>query len=263
MTRKAVTAIIADDEPLLRFHLNKTLGEVWPELDIKGIAENGEQALALVEQHQPDIAFLDIRMPKCDGMQAAKQLMKKGHSTLVVFVTAYDEYAIQAFEANAVDYLLKPLTEERLDQCVAKLKQRLDRQSETIAPDMAALLQQMQQFSTKPEPSYLSWIRANKGDDIHLISVSDVLYFKAEDKYVCLYKREQGKKMEYLLRTSLKELITQLDPELFWQIHRSTIVNVSVIEKVKKEFTGKMVAVVDGEKLPISRAMQARFNSAW
>lgn len=264
MSQAPVTAIIADDEPLLRFHLDKALADAWPELEIKGLAENGEQALELIEAHQPSIAFLDIRMPKCDGMQAAKQLMQKGSQTVVVFVTAYDEYAVQAFENNAADYLLKPLSEKRLEQCIARLKKKFSNESSApTAPDMQVLFQQMQQLAEQKTPSYLSWIRASKGEDIHLISVSDVLYFKAEDKYVCLYKQQQGKTVEFLMRTSLKELLTQLDPDQFWQVHRSTIVNVSAIEKVKKEFTGKMVVLVGNEKLPVSRAMQAKFNSSW
>tara|TARA_Y100001956_G_C4126708_1_gene190513 strand:+ start:953 stop:1744 length:792 start_codon:yes stop_codon:yes gene_type:complete len=263
MSQAPITAIIADDEPLLRFHLDKALADAWPELEIKGLAENGEQALELIEIHQPSIAFLDIRMPKCDGMQVAKQLLQAGRNTIIVFVTAYDEYAVQAFENNAADYLLKPLSESRLEQCVSRLKQRFSDAPLSTAPDMQALFQQMQQLAEQKTPNYLNWIRASKGEDIHLISTSDVLYFKAEDKYVCLYKKEQGKTVEYLLRTSLKELLTQLDPDQFWQVHRSTIVNVSAIEKVKKEFTGKMVVLVGGEKLPVSRAMQVKFNSSW
>ncbi|MGX1926723.1 LytR/AlgR family response regulator transcription factor [Vibrio sp. NH-7] len=263
MSQTPLTAIIADDEPLLRFHLDKALADVWPELEIKGLAENGEQALELIEAHQPTIAFLDIRMPKCDGMQAAKRLMENNSATTVVFVTAYDEYAVQAFENNAADYLLKPLSETRLEQCVARLKQKFSVDETAQAPDMQALFQQMQQLAEQKTPNYLSWIRASKGEDIHLISVSEVLYFKAEDKYVSLFQQEQNKTVEYVLRTSLKELLTQLDPDQFWQIHRSTIVNVSAIERVKKEFTGKMVVIVGGEKLPVSRAMQAKFNTCW
>lgn len=264
MNQSEFSAIIADDEPLLRFHLNQALAEAWPELVVRGLAENGEQALAMIAQHKPSIAFLDIRMPNYDGIQVAKKLLDDGSNTLVVFVTAYDEYAIQAFEASAVDYLLKPLSDKRLEQCIARLKCRLEPEEGTNNDsNMLALIEQMQHLAVKQASSYLTWIRANKGDDIHLISTSDIAYFKAEDKYVCLYKIEQGKKVEYLLRTSLKELLTQLDPEQFWQIHRSTVVRVAAVEKVKKEFTGKMVAILAGEKLPISRAMQSKFNSVW
>lgn len=258
MSNQEITAVIADDEPLLRHHLNRALGESWPELEVVGLAQNGQEALGLIEQHQPDVVFLDIKMPSLDGMSVAKILNKQGCRSQVVFVTAYDEFALEAFEANAVDYLLKPLSDQRLDQCVAKLKERLVESEPT--PDISALLSQIQQLGQADKPSYLSWLRASKGEDIHLIAVSDVLYFKAEDKYVSLFIDEGGEPIEYLLRTSLKELGRQLDPESFWQIHRSTIVNVSAIEKVKKQITGKMVVVIGKVKLPVSRAMQGKFT---
>ncbi|KOO04673.1 LytR/AlgR family response regulator transcription factor [Vibrio nereis] len=263
MHREPMTALIADDEPLLRHHLNKALGEVWPELDVIASAENGHVALKLIEQHTPDIAFLDIKMPELDGMSVAKKLAQSHASTKVVFITAYDEFAVKAFEANAVDYLLKPVSEARLMQCVEKVKAGLQPQSPTASPDLSQLLDQIQHLTEQKAPSYLHWIRANRGEEIHMIPASEVLYFKAEDKYVSLLRMELGEKQEYLLRTSLKELIKQLNPELFWQIHRSIIVNVSAIDKVKKEFTGKMVALVGDTKLPVSRAMQSRFTNMW
>ncbi|MDC5805018.1 LytTR family DNA-binding domain-containing protein [Vibrio europaeus] len=260
MTVKEVSAVIADDEPLLRHHLNKMLAEVWPQLEIVGQAKNGQEALEMIEQFEPDLVFLDIKMPQLDGMAAAKALTKMDCSTQVVFITAYDEYALQAFEANAIDYLLKPLSEQRLEQCVVKIKQRIESVTTPTPPDMAALLAQIQQLSHQSAPSYLNWVRASKGEDIHLISISDVLYFKAEDKYVSVFTQEEGKTVEYLLRNSLKELIQQLDPDNFWQIHRSTIVNVSAVEKVQKVITGKMVVVIGDAKLPVSRAMQSQFT---
>ncbi|MCZ4292691.1 LytR/AlgR family response regulator transcription factor [Vibrio sinaloensis] len=257
------SAVIADDEPLLRHHLNKLLGECWPELEIVGLAKNGQEALQLIEQHKPSVVFLDIKMPQLDGMAAAKILDKSDSETQIVFVTAYDEYALQAFETNAVDYLLKPLSEKRLEQCIAKLKGRLNTNTSPLQPNMSMLLDQIQQISQQAKPTYLSWLRASRGDDIHLIATSDVLFFKAEDKYVSLFAKEGDKKVEYLLRTSLRELLQQLDPQQFWQIHRSTIVNVSAVEKVKKVITGKMVVVIGGEKLPVSRAMQSQFTNLW
>lgn len=257
------SAVIADDEPLLRHHLNKLLGECWPELEIVGLAKNGQEALQLIEQHKPSVVFLDIKMPQLDGMAAAKILDKSGTEAQIVFVTAYDEYALQAFETNAVDYLLKPLSEKRLEQCIAKLKVRLNTNVPLLQPNMSMLLDQIQQISQQAKPTYLSWLRASRGDDIHLIAASDVLFFKAEDKYVSLFAKEGDKKVEYLLRTSLRELLQQLDPQQFWQIHRSTIVNVSAVEKVKKVITGKMVVVIGGEKLPVSRAMQSQFTNLW
>lgn len=263
MNTKGFCAVIADDEPLLRHHLSKSLADAWPELDIVGLAKHGQEALELIEQYQPDVIFLDIKMPLLDGMATAKALAKKGSETNIVFVTAYDAYALEAFEANAVDYLLKPLSEARLDQCVDKLKKRLSKQQETPQPDVSSLFEQIQTLSNQSKPRYLSWIRASKGEDIHLVSVSDVLYFKAEDKYVSVFVKGEGANQEYLLRTSLKELIQQLNPDDFWQIHRSTIVNVAAVEKVKRVITGKMVVVVGNEKLPVSRAMQSQFTSLW
>jgi len=263
MDNRVYSAVIADDEPLLRHHLNKLLADYWPELEIVGQAKNGQEALQLIEQHQPSVAFLDIKMPQLDGMAAAKIIDKSNNQTQIVFVTAFDEYALQAFEANAVDYLLKPLSEKRLEQCIAKLKVSLESKTAPLQPDMSLILNQIQQMNHQAKPAYLKWLRASKGEDIHLIATDDVLYFKAEDKYVSLFAKEGEKKVEYLLRTSLKELLQQLDPQHFWQIHRSTIVNVSAIEKVKKVITGKMVVVIGNDKLPVSRAMQSQFTNLW
>ncbi|KXO13142.1 Response regulator [Moritella sp. JT01] len=259
----SVTAIIVDDEPLLRHHLNQALAESWPQLDIIALAENGDQALLLIEQHQPDIVFLDIKMPQRDGMSVAKLLVKNHSQTRVVFITAYDEFAVQAFEINAVDYLLKPVSDKRLAQCVEKLQTQLSQQKSTTTTDVSLLIDQIQQLTNQAKPNYLTWIKATKGDDIHLISLSEVLYFKAEDKYVSLYKQEAMQSVEYLLRTSLKELLRQLDPNMFWQIHRSSVVNVSAIEKVKKDFTGKMTVHIGDARLRVSRAMQPQFTNLW
>ncbi|WP_139159048.1 LytR/AlgR family response regulator transcription factor [Vibrio sonorensis] len=258
---KRVTAIIADDEPLLRHHLNKQLADAWPELEVVGLAGNGGQALAMITCEEPDIAFLDIRMPELDGMSLATELQKLPNPPLIVFITAFDEYAVKAFENNAIDYLLKPLSDKRLDACIAKIKSRLDQTEENT--DLGKLLETLNQVNSSKAPEYLKWIRVSKGDDILLVSVDDVLYFKAEDKYVSLFKSGIHGKEEFLLRTSLKDLMTQLDPEQFWQIHRSTLVNVSAISKVKKELTGKMSLIIGEEKLPISRAMQSKFNHHW
>lgn len=257
------TAIIADDEPLLRHHLDKSLADVWPELDILGRAQNGTEAKQMIEAHQPDVVFLDIRMPELDGMALAKQLQKQANPPLVVFITAYDEYALQAFERNAADYLLKPINEERLFSCCQKLKDRLEvRKSNSSPVDMGSLMEHIQQLSqTVATPQYLTWLKAHSGDDIHLISVEDVLYFKAEDKYVSVFKvGEAGAVEEFILRTSLKELLGQLEPDVFWQIHRSVVVRVAAIDKVSKSFSGQMSAYVSGVKLPVSRSSQGLFK---
>ncbi len=256
------TAIIADDEPLLRHHLDKSLAEVWPELDIVAKVADGEQALLAIEQSQPDIAFLDIRMPVLDGMSLAQKLNRLANPPLIVFVTAYDDYAIKAFEQNAADYLLKPISDARLQTTCERVKARLSqRGSDNSHVQMDSLLEQLQQLSAPQTPQYLQWIKATQGDDIHLIATSDVLYFKAEEKYVSVYAQQgQGEVQEYLIRTSLKELIGQLNPEQFWQVHRSSVVQVSKISKVNKDFAGRMFVYVGETKLPVSRASQSLFK---
>lgn len=185
------TAIIADDEPLLRHHLDKSLAEVWPELDIVAKVADGEQALHAIEQSQPDIAFLDIRMPVLDGMSLAQKLNRLANPPLIVFVTAYDDYAIKAFEQNAADYLLKPISDARLQTTCERVKARLSqRGSDNSHVRMNSLLEQLQQLSAPQTPQYLQWIKATQGDDIHLIATSDVLYFKAEEKYVSVYAQQ-------------------------------------------------------------------------
>ncbi|NOJ03111.1 response regulator transcription factor [Vibrio splendidus] len=266
----SVTAIIADDEALLRHHLDKSLAEVWPELEIVSKATNGLEAMQSIQQLKPDVAFLDIRMPELDGISLAKQLNKLDSPPLIVFITAYDEYAVKAFEHNAMDYLLKPINEERLLATCQKVQARLSSNQEksdstSVQPDIAALMAQLQQLSQSTfqqnKQQYLTWLKASVGEDIHLIAVDDVAYFKAEDKYVSIFKKGQGGSLEeFILRVSLKELIAQLNPDEFWQIHRSVVVKVSAIDKVKKGLSGQMSAYVSGETLPISRASQALFK---
>ncbi|TCN78113.1 LytTR family two component transcriptional regulator [Vibrio crassostreae] len=272
--KPSVTAIIADDEALLRHHLDKSLAEVWPELEIVSKAQNGLEAMQSIQQLEPDVVFLDIRMPELDGISLAKKLNKLASPPLVVFITAYDEYAVKAFEHNAMDYLLKPINEERLLATCQKVQARLSSNqtqsgSTSEQPDIAALMNQLQQLSQstsqqppyRPQQKYLTWLKASVGEDIHLIAVDDVAYFKAEDKYVSIFKKGQGGSLEeFILRVSLKELNTQLNPDEFWQIHRSVVVKVSAIDKVKKGLSGQMSAYVSGDKLPISRASQALFK---
>ncbi|RPF23797.1 LytR/AlgR family response regulator transcription factor [Vibrio crassostreae] len=277
-SKPSVTAIIADDEALLRHHLDKSLAEVWPELEIVSKAQNGLEAMQSIQQLEPDVVFLDIRMPELDGISLAKKLNKLASPPLVVFITAYDEYAVKAFEHNAMDYLLKPINEERLLATCQKVQARLSsNQTQTGStpeqPDITALMVQLQQLSQstsqqvqaqplyRSQQKYLTWLKASVGEDIHLIAVDDVAYFKAEDKYVSIFKKGQGGSLEeFILRVSLKELNTQLNPDEFWQIHRSVVVKVSAIDKVKKGLSGQMSAYVSGEKLPISRASQALFK---
>ncbi|WP_181388443.1 LytR/AlgR family response regulator transcription factor [Vibrio albus] len=256
------SAVIADDEPLLRHHLNRMLADSWAELEIIGRAENGLQALELIEQHHPDIAFLDIRMPELDGMALAARLKNMSQPPLVVFITAYDEYAVRAFEQNAVDYLLKPLNDKRLWETCEKLQKRLDERHQGDNTDnLSALVSQLQHLQQNAKPDYLAWIKAAKGEEIYLIPVAEVLFFRAEDKYVSVLKQtETGCGEEFIIRTSLKELMQRLDPDLFWQVHRSSVVNVSAIEKVKKGITGQMKVVISGYELPVSRNAQPLFK---
>ncbi|WP_210456955.1 LytR/AlgR family response regulator transcription factor [Vibrio crassostreae] len=268
--KPSVTAIIADDEALLRHHLDKSLAEVWPELEIVSKAQNGLEAMLSIQKLEPDAVFLDIRMPELDGISLAKQLNKLASPPLVVFITAYDEYAVKAFEHNAMDYLLKPINEERLLATCQKVQARLssNQTQSSSTPeqhDIATLMSQLQQLSQSTsqqnKQQYLTWLKASVGEDIHLISVDDVAYFKAEDKYVSIFKKRQGGSLEeFILRVSLKDLLAQLNPDEFWQIHRSVVVKVSAIDKVKKGLSGQMSAYVSGEKLPVSRASQVLFK---
>lgn len=262
---KSITAIIADDEPLLRFHLEKMLADLWFDLEIITACANGKEALEAIELHQPDIAFLDIKMPELDGMTLASKLQKNAAVPLIVFITAYDGFAVKAFEANAIDYVLKPISETRLEATCQKLKQRLVQQSrnsdskqdQSVLSDLFA---QIQQLSVQQKPEYLSWIKAYKGEDLHLVSVSDILYFKAEDKYVSVYEKQADKVTEYLIRCSLKELQQKINPEHFWQIHRSSIVNVAKIDRVKKDLIGHLSVHIGEVKLPVSRSAQPLFK---
>ncbi|MUI54487.1 LytR/AlgR family response regulator transcription factor [Aliivibrio fischeri] len=263
---QSITTIIADDEPLLRFHLEKMLSDLWHDLDIVAVCANGKEALDAIEQHQPDIAFLDIKMPELDGMALAAKLQKSTVVPLIVFITAYDEFAVKAFENNAIDYVLKPISETRLEATCEKLKQRVTQQNKHSAPKqnqdvLSDLFAQIQQLSAQQQPEYLCWIKAYKGEDLHLISVSDVLYFKAEDKYVSVYAKQNDIDItEYLIRSSLKELQQKINPDHFWQIHRSSIVNVAQIEKVKKDLLGHLCVHIGSVKLPVSRSAQSLFK---
>ncbi len=207
------TALIAEDEPLMRERLKDKLAEVWPELDVVAEAADGDEALALIDAHAPQIAFLDIRMPGRSGLDVAAAL---GGDCHVVFVTAYDQYAIAAFDAGAVDYLLKPVETDRLAQAVERIKRKL------AAPpaDLSALLAQLREHVPRT-PQRLKWIKAAVGKQIRLIPVDDVVYFQSDSKYTRVVFG-QG---EALIRTPLKDLVDELDGDRFWQVHRGTIVN--------------------------------------
>jgi DNA-binding LytR/AlgR family response regulator len=240
-------AIIADDEKELRIYLRSLLSQVWPELIVCGEAANGEEALELVESEHPHVSFFDIKMPGLTGMDVAERIAGLSH---VVFVTAYNQYAVKAFERNAIDYLLKPVSKERLTQTVARLKERLG--SESPPPHLTEMMQQIiAGLAPKNGNDYLRWIRTQHGDGVRLIAVKEIDYFKAEDKYTLVMTREG----ESLIKKSIKELTEELDSAQFWQIHRGTIVNVSRIDKVSHSLTGRGVVKLKErpELLTVSR----------
>nr|WP_255763555.1 LytTR family DNA-binding domain-containing protein [Pelomonas sp. P7] len=224
------TAVVAEDEAALRGELVEQLDRLWPELSIVGEAADGLEALRLLDQHRPDILFLDIEMPGATGIDVARQVAGRSH---VVFVTAYDQYAIAAFDQGAVDYLLKPLNGARLFTAVTRLKARLGQ-----AP--AQLGSVLDQLGARPAPSAarapLRWINASVGQTLRLITVDEVMFFQSDNKYTRLALKDG----EALIRKPLKELIDELDPQQFWQIHRSTLVNVNAIDSVSRDFRGRM-----------------------
>ncbi len=242
------TALIAEDEPMLRAQLKARLADAWPELRIVAEAGNGDEALTLAGEHKPDIAFLDIRMPVRSGLDVARELDGSCH---VVFVTAYDEYAVAAFEEGAIDYLLKPPAPERIAKVVSRLKARL-----AEAPlDLTALLTKLAARDGGP----LKWIRASLGASMRMIAVDDVLYFQAGDKYTRVITRDY----EALIRKPIKELHDELDPDAFWQIHRGTIINLRAVARVERDWRGEPVILLTGrdEKLAVSRTFAHRFKS--
>ena len=238
------SALIAEDEALMRERLKQCLAVCWPELEIIAEAADGESALSLFAAHQPDIVFLDIRMPGKLGTEVAAQIGERAH---VVFTTAYDDYAVAAFANGALDYLLKPIDVERLAITVARLKKRL--QDGPAPQDLSALLSALRhQPSARAK---LRWIKASLGNQIRLLAVDDVLYFQADSKYTRVVLADS----EALIRTTLKELLDGLDGEQFWQIHRGVIVNVSAIQSVTREGPEKLSLYLKGrkEKLTVSR----------
>jgi DNA-binding LytR/AlgR family response regulator len=240
------TAIIADDERLMRDQIRLRLSQAWPELEILGEAKNGDEAIELVDQLQPDFTFLDIRMPGKTGLQAAQEIGAKSH---IVFITAYDEYAIEAFERGAVDYILKPAEAERLRLTVGRLKARL---SSTPA-DMGSMLTQLaKQMGIATKPVYLQWIQASIGQQLRLIPVQEILFFRSDEKYTSV----QTASYEALIRKPVRDLAEELDPDLFWQIHRATLVNVNAIDGITRDLRGRHQVLVKGhtEKLEVSRS---------
>ena len=252
--RPAPTAVVADDERLMREQIVGRLKEAWPELLIVGEAGNGREAVAMVQSLEPDIVFLDISMPEMDGVQAAQALAGRAH---VVFVTAYDQYAIRAFEHGAVDYLLKPADAERMALTCQRLRARLQQKPDPMDDLLAQLSQRLGAGGLKPR-EYMRWVQASVGANIRMIPTSDILFFRAEDKYT----RVQTPRFEALIRKPIKELIDELDPDEFWQIHRATVIRVDAVEQVSRNFRGHQIVHVKGseEKLEVSRTFNHLFK---
>jgi len=244
------TAIVAEDEPILRAQLEGKLAKLWPELEIIASVEDGAAALEALEDRAPDFMFLDIQMPEMTGVEVAKHVGGRSH---VVFVTAYDQYAIQAFETGAADYILKPATDERLAVTIERLKAKLASPPVDLSSVLTRLTEQM---SGRKER--LQWIKATQGQNLRLIPVGEVLFFQSDEKYTRVVTAES----ESLIKTPIRELLDGLDPGVFWQIHRSTVVNASAIAGVTRDFRGQAHVKIKGkdETLVVSRIYSHLFK---
>jgi DNA-binding LytR/AlgR family response regulator len=261
-----LTAVLAEDETLLRQFLKKKLEKLWPDLAIVGEADDGKSAAELIGTLRPTVAFLDIRMPEMTGLEVASAIAASSPDTHIVFVTAYHEYAVAAFERGAVDYILKPLQEDRLSATIERLKEHIDsqdRDAPTLPDNMAQLISQLKRDmragaggGAAPEP--LRWIKASLGSTLKLIAVSDVLFFNADEKYTRVVTATE----EALIRKPLRELLDELDANVFWQIHRGTIVNVSAIAGVTRDFRGDATVKIKDhkEQLKVSRPFSHLFK---
>jgi DNA-binding LytR/AlgR family response regulator len=252
VTRAHPTALIADDEPLLRGTLTRLLGGAWPELEIVAEARNGREAIEMFEARKPDVCFLDVHMPGLTGVDAARRIGRGAH---LVFVTAYDQYAVQAFEHGALDYLVKPVEAKRLGETVARLKERL--RGTAPASDVEALLEQLA-ARLKPEPSRapLRWIHASVGQELRMIAVDDIDFLRSDEKYTLVAWRDSGRPTEALIRTPLKELAGQLDAEQFVQVHRAVLVNRRAISHLSRgaNETAQIHLRDRADVLPVSRS---------
>jgi DNA-binding LytR/AlgR family response regulator len=244
------TAIIAEDEPILREQLEAKLAKLWPDLEIVASVEDGAAALEALEARAPDFMFLDIQMPEVSGVEVARQVGGRSH---VVFVTAYDQYAIEAFETGAVDYILKPATDERLAVTVERLKGKAASPPANLDAVLAKLAGE-----ADTRRGRLQWIKATMGQNLRLIPVADVLFFQSDEKYTRVVTADS----EALIKTPIRELLDGLDPAVFWQIHRSTVVNVNAIAGVTRDFRGQAQVKIKGkdESLIVSRVYSHLFK---
>lgn len=259
MTAARPTALIADDEPLLRRSLVRLLGHAWPELAIVAQARNGREAVEQFDANPSDICFLDVHMPGLSGVEAARGIGRRAH---LVFVTAHSEYAVQAFDQGAIDYLVKPVEAERLADTVVRLKERL--RLTQPAPDIDALLAQVitRLDREKSTPS-LRWIHASVGSTLRLIPVEEVDFLRSDEKYTRIaWRGDRGNATEALIRTPLKELVGQLDPETFVQVHRAVVVNLRCVDHVVRadNETARIHLKGRSDVLPVSRSYLHRFR---
>jgi DNA-binding LytR/AlgR family response regulator len=247
----ATRAIIAEDEDVLRIGLRDALAELWPDLQICALARDGIQAMRAVEEHDPDILFLDIQMPGLTGLEVAQQVNGRCH---VVFVTAFDDYAVSAFEQGAVDYVLKPLSMPRLATTVTRLHQRIG-----SAPARLDGLLDRLALAREGGGGHLRWITASQGREMRLITVGEVCYFRSDNKYTSVITADG----EALIRMTLRELIDQLDPAVFWQVHRHTVVNASAIASLHREINGRLYIKLKqrSETLLVSESHASRFRT--
>ena len=242
-------AVIAEDEPVLRAELRETLTRLWPGLNVVAMAEDGIEALDALHRHKPQVMFLDIEMPGLSGLEVARAASGRCH---VVFVTAYDQHAVAAFEQGAVDYVMKPFTQGRLAAAIARLRERLN-----AAPaQLESLLKTLAECGGKRE--HLRWINASQGQNVRLITTDEICYFKADNKYTLVVTADS----EALIRKPIKELIDELDPELFWPIHRGVVVNANAIAVAHRKLNGQYELRLKARKeaLPVSEAFAYRFR---
>ena len=272
---RRLRALIADDERLLREQLKARLSQVWPDLELCGEARDGLEAVGMAQSLQPDIVFLDIRMPGLTGIEAAQEIVAlPGWAGEIVFVTAYDEYAIAAFEHGALDYLLKPVETERLAQTALRLESRLKTRRQdgpgaapideatldTLLQKLLHLRDGIHQGDGRQREEPLRWIQCSAGSTTRLIDVKDILFFRSDEKYTRVRTRDQ----DAVIRTPIRELLPRLDDQQFWQIHRSTIVNVAAIAGVTRDESGRQKVQVQGvpEVLEVSRSFAHLFRGS-
>ena len=251
MTEPNPSALIADDEPLLRKALTRLLAQAWPELDVVAQARNGREAVEQFESHLPDICFLDVQMPGLSGVEAARHIGRRAH---LVFVTAFDQYAVQAFEHGALDYLVKPVEPARLADTVMRLRERL--LTAQPALDVEALIEQLAARLRKDStPPTLQWVRASVGQAVRMIAVDDIDFLRSDEKYTRIAWRDEGKPAEALIRTPLKDLAPQLDAAHFAQVHRAVVVNLRAIDHVTRgeNETAQIHVKNRDDVLPVSR----------